>query len=67
MLKVLDGEVEYDGFVDLEAFYVTFLVSYIIVLMGIIAIFMYDLLVLFCFGQFHEAFEQQKCVISSFY
>ncbi|KAF5956849.1 hypothetical protein HYC85_004074 [Camellia sinensis] len=38
MLKVLDGEVEYDGFVDMGVFYVTFLVSYIILLMGIIAV-----------------------------
>ncbi|KAL7225541.1 hypothetical protein ACSBR1_020832 [Camellia fascicularis] len=38
MPKVLDGEVEYDGFIDMEVFYVNFLVSYIIVLMGIIAV-----------------------------
>ncbi|GMP61623.1 hypothetical protein CsSME_00024012 [Camellia sinensis var. sinensis] len=36
--KVLDGEVEYDGFIDMEVFYVSFLVSYIIVLMGIVAV-----------------------------
>ncbi|KAL7168125.1 hypothetical protein ACSBR2_038548 [Camellia fascicularis] len=38
MPKVLDGEVEYDGFIDMEVFYVSFLVSYIIVLMGIVAV-----------------------------
>ncbi|KAI8006562.1 Receptor-like protein 1 [Camellia lanceoleosa] len=36
--KVLDGEVDYDGFIDMEVFYVSFLVSYIIVLMGIVAV-----------------------------
>ncbi|KAF5949375.1 hypothetical protein HYC85_011368 [Camellia sinensis] len=38
MPKVLDGEVEYDGLIDMEVFYVSFLVSYIIMLMGIVAV-----------------------------
>ncbi|KAI7992308.1 Receptor-like protein 13 [Camellia lanceoleosa] len=43
MPKVLDGEVEYDGFIDMEVFYANFQVSYIIVLMGIIAVLFINL------------------------
>ncbi|KAA8526369.1 hypothetical protein F0562_008428 [Nyssa sinensis] len=35
MRNVSNGEVEEDGFVDMDAFYITFVVSYIIVLLGI--------------------------------
>ncbi|KAA8526349.1 hypothetical protein F0562_008448 [Nyssa sinensis] len=35
MQNVSNGQVEEDGFVDMDAFYITFVVSYIIVLLGI--------------------------------
>ncbi|GMP73979.1 hypothetical protein CsSME_00031531 [Camellia sinensis var. sinensis] len=38
MSKGLDREIEDGGFIDLEVFYVSFLVSYIIVLLGIVAV-----------------------------
>ncbi|KAI7999587.1 Receptor-like protein 15 [Camellia lanceoleosa] len=38
MSKGLDIEIEDGGFIDMEVFYVSFLVSYIIVLLGIVAI-----------------------------
>ncbi|XP_028101572.1 receptor-like protein 15 isoform X2 [Camellia sinensis] len=38
MSKGLDREIEDGGFIDMEVFYVSFLVSYIIVLLGIVAV-----------------------------